>query len=102
MTVKKTLSNHLRGWLPKEFAAAATPQKSAAKYPPLIRWTARALVAGAVATAALLVLGDLGGLTRGVGGYLWYVAVEGAVWGGVAAVPFLIRHKEKHQRGTQI
>ncbi|MCW4028058.1 MAG: hypothetical protein NWE92_00215 [Candidatus Bathyarchaeota archaeon] len=97
MNKKKSLNNHVQGWLPKEFAASK-PQKPADKYTPMVRWTARALVAGVGVSAALLVLGDIAGLTQGVGGYLWYAVVAFVVWGGVAAVPFLVKHKTSPQR----
>jgi hypothetical protein len=47
-----------------------------------------------------LVLGDIAGLTQGMSGYLWYAAVSGTVWGGVAAVPFLVKHKNLSAKET--
>ncbi|XES77135.1 MAG: hypothetical protein ACBZ72_13315 [Candidatus Bathyarchaeia archaeon] len=100
MNQKKHLQSRIQGWLPKEYVASP-PQNPAEKYPAMIRWTARAIVAGAGVSATLLVFGDIAGLTHGIGSYLWYATVEGSVWGVVATVPFLVKRKEEHQRRKQ-
>jgi hypothetical protein len=93
------LQNRLRGWFPKEHATV-TYQKPV-KFPPMIRWTARAVVVGSVVSAALLVLGYVAGFTHSVGAYLWHATVGSTVWGVVAAVPFLVKRKTTFQRRLQ-
>jgi hypothetical protein len=101
MTASKALRNRIRGWLPKE-PRFSTAQKSVdQKFSPIVRWTARAFVAGTAANAVLLVVGDLRGLMDGVGVYLWPIAVFVMTCVPIAAVSFLVKHKEKQQRRSQ-
>jgi type IV secretory pathway TrbD component len=93
--MKKRSQKIVKGWLPNEFASVQ--QTHADKFPPMVRWTARALVAGTAASAGLLILVDVAGLTQGVGAYLWPVAIAGTVWGAVAAVPFIVKRKASMQ-----
>ncbi|MCW4025506.1 MAG: hypothetical protein NWF01_10815 [Candidatus Bathyarchaeota archaeon] len=97
MNPKNRLQNHLRGWLPKEPTLQTSQAPINPKNTPMIQWTAKALVIGAVLSATFLVLGETTGLT-GVGRYLWYATVEGTVWGIVAAVPFLVKRKTCSQK----
>src|SRR5512136_1169337 len=62
INIKRQLENRVRGWLPKEPMFSTYPKTAAQKCPPMIRWTARAFLAGAVVSAVLLVAGDLAGL----------------------------------------
>ncbi len=95
------LSNRIRGWLPKEPTVPTCQKPVIPKNSPIVQWTARALVAGTVACAALLVVGDILGLTEGVGGYVWYMVACGVVWVPAAATPFLVNRKEKRRGGTK-
>jgi len=101
MNAKNLLQNRLRGWLPKEPTLQTQQTPVDPKNSPIVRWTARAFVAGALTDAVLLVVGDFMGLTSGIGAYLWPVAVFGIVFGPVATVPFLVKHKTNTQRKNQ-
>ncbi len=96
MENRNSIIKCLRGWFPQEVIALG-PQRFDAKFQPVIRWTAMAIVAGGMVSALLLVLGDVAGFTRGVGAYFWYAGVEGTIWGVVAAVPFLVMRRKNPQ-----
>jgi type IV secretory pathway TrbD component len=100
MVSKNHLQNRIRGWLPKEPTLQTQQTSAKPKNTPIVRWTARALVAGAVADATLLVAGDLAGLTNGNGAILWQIAVFGVTLASVAAVPFLVKRKTNPQEKT--
>ncbi len=92
------LQNRLRGWLPKEPTLSTHQTPVTTKNSPIVRWTARVLVMGCTVSGVLLIAGDLVGLTKGIGAYLWPATVLGTVWASVAVTPFLVKRKEEKQR----
>ncbi len=101
MNALNSLENRLRGWIPKEPTLQFHQVPVDPKNSPIIRWTARAFVAGAVAYVGLLIAGDVAGLTSGVGAYIWPIAVFGVTLAPVGAVPFLVKRKTNPERRTQ-
>jgi nicotinamide mononucleotide (NMN) deamidase PncC len=62
---------------------------------------ARAIVAGAVASALLGVLGTEAGLTQGVGGSVWFAFMVAIGPLAVAGVAVFAKRKEVQQRRTE-
>jgi hypothetical protein len=98
MNSKRHRHSWIRGWLPKEptlqvHQAPADPKNSL-----MVRWMARAIVLGAVASGVLGVFGAQMGLDQGVGGYFWSVFVAAIAPVAVAFAIFLAKQKEAQQR----
>jgi hypothetical protein len=94
MNSKRHRHSWIRGWLPKEptlhtHQAPADPKNSL-----MVRWMARAIVLGAVASGVLGVFGAQTGLDQGVGGLVWSVFVAAIAPVAVAVAIFLARRKE--------
>jgi hypothetical protein len=100
MNSKSRLQSRIRGWLPKEPTLQTQQTSADPKNSPIVRWTARAFIAGAFVDAVLLVVGNLAGLTHGTGTFLWPIAVSGIAFAPVAAVPFLVKRKTTPQEKT--
>jgi hypothetical protein len=87
-----------KGWLPKKPTLQTSQTPVDPKNSPVALWTARAFLIGAVAYALLLVVGDLAGLTDGIGRYIWPIALFGVTLAPVGAVPFLVKRREEQRR----
>jgi hypothetical protein len=99
--LKKSQQKFLNGWIPKEptlhaYQASADSQNSL-----MARWTARAIVLGAVASALLGVLGMEAGFARGVSGYVWHAFGVGLGPMAVVVAAVLAKRKEVQQRRAE-
>ncbi len=88
------------GWLPKEptlqvHQTAVDPKNSL-----MVRWMARAIVLGTLASALLAILGSELGLTRGAGGYIWSLFAVAVCPIAVTAAAFFAKRREAQQRRT--
>jgi hypothetical protein len=101
MNALKSLENYLRGWVPTEPTLHIHQTSTDLQNSLMVRWMARAIVLGAVASALLGVLSTEAGLTHGVGGYVWYAFVVGIGPIAVVVAAVLAKRKEVQQRRAE-
>ena len=98
MEKKLFLRAIIRGWLPKEPTLHVHQTREDPKNPLLVRWMARAIVVGMVASGLLGVVGAQTGLDRGVVGYAWSVLVIAIAPVAVAVAAVFANRKEQQRR----
>ena len=100
MEKKLFLRAIIRGWLPKEPTLQVHQTRIDPKNSLMVRWMARAIVVGAVASGLLGVFGAQAGLDRGVGGYAWSALVIAIAPVAVAVAAVFGKRKMKEQKRT--
>ncbi|MCW4017417.1 MAG: hypothetical protein NWF00_01830 [Candidatus Bathyarchaeota archaeon] len=98
MNPKRYCKNLIRGWLPEETKLSVYRKTADERFSPMVRLMAKALVAGAVASGLLNVVGGMAGLTNGIGAIVWPAATCVTFWTALGVVSVFARHKEEHQR----
>lgn len=98
MEKKLFLRAIIRGWLPKEPTLQVHQTRSDPEDSLMVRWLARAIVIGAVASGLLGVFGAEAGLDRGVGGYAWSMLVIAIAPVAVAVAAIFAKRKEQQRR----
>ena len=101
MNVKRSIQQLFHGWIPKEPTLHTRQTSANSQNSLMVRWMARAIVAGAVASALLGVLGTQAGLTHGVGGYVWFAFMVAIGPLAVAVAAVFAKRKEVQQRRTE-
>ncbi len=88
------------GWLPKEPTLQVHQTLVDPKNSLMVRWMARAIVVGTLASALLGILGSELGLTRGACGYVWSLFAVAVCPVAVVAAAFFAKRREAQQRRT--